>query len=70
MEPKQLAQDTPKQAGPLPQKAKSKTAFCLRLNALRALACISVIITHIVRFHHLEQKFHSLHFDGHMAVYF
>ncbi len=61
METKQQPKEAPKPKGP---------AFCLRLNTFRALSCLSVIITHIVSFSGLIGKFRSLHFAGHMAVYF
>jgi len=48
----------------------SRTSFCLNLNALRALACISVICTHFVEYYGLKDQFRSLVYGGHMAVYF
>ena len=73
MDTKQLAKDPLKQGESSSQRsqaAQNKSPFCLRLNALRALACISVIITHIVGFDGLDHTLRSLHFGGHMAVFF
>ncbi len=67
MEAKKLLQKTSKQ-GAAPQTARG-APFCLRLNTLRALASMSVIVTHIMPFINLHPKFRSLHLAGHMGVY-
>jgi peptidoglycan/LPS O-acetylase OafA/YrhL len=55
---------------PKKSQASSRAPFCRRLNAFRALSCISVICTHIVGYYELRMPLRSLDFAGHQGVYF
>jgi len=66
---KPLKNPSKQEASPKQPQTARGAPFCLRLNTLRALASISVIITHIMPFLNLHPKFRSLHLAGHMGVY-
>ena len=55
---------------PKKNQVSSRPPFCRRLNAFRALSCISVICTHIVGYYELRMPLRSLDFAGHQGVYF